>query len=1195
MGSEITLSGLLIAGHTYELSETKAPDGFQRETATITFTMQTNGEIDMKETNAAYSLTKDKTGIIVKNAPITASIMKQNDEHQPQSGVKFTIKPAKGSKFLNEPEQQPFITDENGKIVLDGYLLQGNTYIVHEEKALNGYSYENDRTLTVNEDGIVSWSVDGKEMDNVFTDHALKFDIVKMDDAGNKIAGKLFRLSDSHDQEWAVISNDQGVLIDQNSKQPLAKILAAGETYTLEESEMNNSPYIDLHGVITFEITRDGILDKVKYHENDKVELSKDSLHLQITNVQTTANFKKVNAKGEAVVGAKLAIYADINGKAGDLELYSWTTNEGVHTIKMLPQGTYWLKEVETPYGYITANPIQFTMDGKGKISINNKEGSIKDQAIIMTDELVKGHFKIEKRSDQGVALSNVVFDLYHANGELIAKNLTTDENGNWKSQGSKELSDGLEAGKYYIQETKTQDGYQLPDNTKTYFTIAAKDTNGILTQPDVMSVKVENQPYQRTLDIVKKDKEDEAVIPDTMFTLQRMKDGNGKEVKEDAITKVTGEDGTLSFTMNQKGTYRLSEITPANGYVLGTTPYVKEFVLDDTSAASIVLEDGNTIYNERATGVMQLIKTDDLNKDALDGAVFTLYQGDKKLGDFTTGNNYTKDVSGKWNVERGEAGNLKISGLSWGDYVIKESKAADGYQLENKEAAFTIGKSGTDMILEVNDIAITNLRTTFTFKKLATYVESCSDETLGTGALPKDTTKVLEGAEFSAYDESGKPFASALSDASGNVTFEKMLSNHTYTIKETKVPEGYIDHNSVYQVHIDENGQCGELIDTSTNKAVKEVINDLQRTDIVLKKVSETNPDNRIPNSVYGLYRMPKARFFRSRNADTEPQLIATAKTDQDGTLRFEGVLMNQDYMIKELIAPDGSQRSEHPITITFAMKNGEVVLTNFDDGKGTAKLDEEGNIVWYEPDVVVSFEKVDETGNPLVNATLELLDQDGKVVDTWISDQEAHVTINLLKAGEQYTLRENKAPAGYTLAKDVIFIAEEKDLGPNEQFVQKVTMQNTLTDMIVEKQDKDSGHVLEGAQFVIYDTHRMQIVKDHTGKELKWTSKGIDELVGVPAGDYILKEIVAPDGYQLAKDIAFTLTEDGVLLVDGNVVDKLVVIDERKVEEVITPTPPVDTGDQTQVNVYLAMLSVSIMALGVLMKKLWTLNKKA
>ena len=134
--------------------------------------------------------------------------------------------------------------------------------------------------------------------------------------------------------------------------------------------------------------------------------------------------------------------------------------------------------------------------------------------------------------------------------------------------------------------------------------------------------------------------------------------------------------------------------------------------------------------------------------------------------------------------MESGETGNLKISGLSWGNYVIKESKAADGYQLENKEAVFTIGKSGTDMILEVSDIAITNLRTTFTFKKLATYVESCSDETLGTGALPKDATKVLQGAEFSAYDESGKLFASAISDASGNVTFEKMLSNHTYTIK---------------------------------------------------------------------------------------------------------------------------------------------------------------------------------------------------------------------------------------------------------------------------------------------------------------------------------------------------------------------------------------------------------------------------
>lgn len=1194
MGSEITLSGLLIAGHTYELSETKAPNGYQRAKETITFTMQANGEIDMKETGT-YSLTEDKTGIIVENAPITASIVKQNDKQQPQSGVEFTMKPAEGSKFLNEPEQQPLITDENGEIVLDGYLLQGNTYIIHEEKALNGYAYEEDRTLTVNEDGIVSWSVNGKEMDNVFTDQALKFDIVKMDDAGNKIVGKLFRLSDSHNQEWAVISNDQGVLIDQNSKQPLAEVLAAGETYTLEESEMANSPYINLHGAITFEITRDGILDNVKYHENDKVELSKDSLHLQITNVQTTANFKKVNAEGEAVVGAKLVIYADDNGKVGNKELYSWTTDKDIHTIKMLPQGSYWLKEVETPYGYITANPVQFTMDGKGEMSINNKEGSIKDQTIIMTDELVKGHFKIEKQSNQSVALSDVTFDLYHANGELIAQNLTTDQNGNWMSQGSKELSGGLEAGEYYIQETKTQDGYQLPENTKTYFTIAGKDTVGIITQPDVVSVEVENQPYQRTLDIVKKDKEDEAVIPDTMFTLQRMKDGNGKDVKEDVITKVTGEDGTLSFTMNQKGTYRLSEITPANGYVLGETPYVSEFVLDDTSAASITLEDGNIIYNERSTGVMKLIKTDDISEEALNGAVFTLYQGDKKLGDFTTGNNYTKDTSDKWIIESGEAGNLKISGLSWGEYVIKETKAADGYQLENKEASFTIGKSGTDMILEVSDIAITNLRTTFTFKKLATYVESCSDETLGSGALPKDATKVLQGAEFSAYDESGKLFASVLSDAFGNVTFEKMLANHTYTIKETKVPEGYIDHKSVYQVHIDENGQCGELIDISTNKAVKEVVNDLQRTDIVLKKVSETNPDNSIPNSVYGLYRMPKARFFRSRNADTEPQLIATAKTDQDGTLRFEGVLMNQDYMIKELIAPDGSQRSEHPITITFAMKNGEVVLTSFDDGKGTAKLDEEGNIVWYEPDVIVSFEKVDEEGNPLANATLELLDKDGKVLDTWTSNQEAHVTINLLNAGEQYMLREVKAPAGYTLAKDISFIAEEKDLGPNEQFVQKVTMQNTLSNMIVEKHDKDSGNVLEGAQFVIFDVHSMEIVKDHAGKELKWTSKGIDELVGVPAGDYILKEIIAPDGYQLAKDIAFTLTEDGVLLVDGNVVDKLVVMDEHKVEEVITPTPPIDTGDQTQVNVYLAMLSVSVMALGVLIRKLWTLNRKA
>ena len=101
-----------------------------------------------------------------------------------------------------------------------------------------------------------------------------------MDDAGNKIKDKLFKLTDSDGNEWAVISNAEGVLIDRNSRQPLAKELAAGKSYTLEESKMENSPYINLHSAITFDITRQGTLDNVEYHKSDNVALSKDSLHL---------------------------------------------------------------------------------------------------------------------------------------------------------------------------------------------------------------------------------------------------------------------------------------------------------------------------------------------------------------------------------------------------------------------------------------------------------------------------------------------------------------------------------------------------------------------------------------------------------------------------------------------------------------------------------------------------------------------------------------------------------------------------------------------------------------------------------------------------------------------------------------------------------------------------------------------------
>ncbi|MCC8067613.1 MAG: LPXTG cell wall anchor domain-containing protein [Clostridiales bacterium] len=80
------------------------------------------------------------------------------------------------------------------------------------------------------------------------------------------------------------------------------------------------------------------------------------------------------------------------------------------------------------------------------------------------------------------------------------------------------------------------------------------------------------------------------------------------------------------------------------------------------------------------------------------------------------------------------------------------------------------------------------------------------------------------------------------------------------------------------------------------------------------------------------------------------------------------------------------------------------------------------------------LEISKQDIAGNELPGATLTILDEDGNVVESWISTNEPHY-IEMIPVGK-YTLREETAPDGYVVAEDVEF--EVLDTGE----VQCVTM---------------------------------------------------------------------------------------------------------------------------------------------------------
>ena len=112
------------------------------------------------------------------------------------------------------------------------------------------------------------------------------------------------------------------------------------------------------------------------------------------------------------------------------------------------------------------------------------------------------------------------------------------------------------------------------------------------------------------------------------------------------------------------------------------------------------------------------------------------------------------------------------------------------------------------------------------------------------------------------------------------------------------------------------------------------------------------------------------------------------------------------------------------------------------------------------------VEISKTDIAGKELPGAKLTILDENGEVVESWTSTEEAHY-IEKLPIGK-YTLREEQAPKGYLLTADVTF--EVKDTGE----IQKVAMKDDTAKgkVILNKTDKSSGEPLKGVEFELRDS---------------------------------------------------------------------------------------------------------------------------
>ncbi len=288
-------------------------------------------------------------------------------------------------------------------------LKEGNTYILHEETAPDGYVLATDVEFTV--------TTDKETQHEVMIDKVVEMS--KVDVAGEEVEGAKIQVFDK----------DGNIVDEWTSGKETHKInnLVEGETYILHE-EITPEGYVKATDV-EFTVTT----DKETQHEV-MVDKIVDVTKTDLTN-------------GEELEGAELVV-TDKDGNIID----KWTSTKEPHHITGLEEGKkYTLTETTAPYGYEIAESIEFEVS----CDKENQLLEMKDMPILKFVRVEK----LDKDTKEHIKSNKFVFGIYE--DEECTKLIK--EAGANEFEGTA-LFDELRYGTYYIKEIKAPLGYKLSD-----------------------------------------------------------------------------------------------------------------------------------------------------------------------------------------------------------------------------------------------------------------------------------------------------------------------------------------------------------------------------------------------------------------------------------------------------------------------------------------------------------------------------------------------------------------------------------------------------------------------------------------------------------------------------------------------------------------------------------------------------------
>lgn len=856
----------------------------------------------------------------------------------------------------------------------------------------------------------------------------------------------------------------------------------------------------------------------------------------QIKNTKTTAKLQitKVDAASATALlqGAVFGLYKD--AQCTDLVGTKTTDADGKAAFTGLELGrTYYYREETAPTGYVLDSTVKSITIGTGT------ETAVVTKEVTVENTKQNGSLRVKKVDDSVPAnpIAGIQFKLKDSSGAYVQKDssdyvVVTDEDGEATFKN-------LSYGSYTLEEVSGSVPAKYTPSPGISVEINSNTTK---------AVTVVNSVKRFKLQVVKVDKTDTAKkLAGATFTLYS-KDGVRLAEKE------TGVDGTIEFDNLAYDGYYITEMKAPDGYnATGSISFSADKFTTTPGQSGTdwnsAWEAGTntftiTVQDTKQNGQIVLTKNDK-NGVVLPGAEFTLYKDGLEV------TNATSDSSGK----------VAFTGLAYGTYTVQETKAPSvtvigkTYIMDPTVYTIEVVSDTKNKVISPASVSnngqlvsSSNSLVTVTNDEQVTTPPNISFKLLKQG---KDgvtsAVSVLGGATFGFYEiKTGgteKLLATATSGNNGMVYFrqiniENCASDSTFVVRELHAPTGYKKSDIDYVLgstkrdltdyaDVPSSGVSGKsdeqilwMLEKSKNQTAPSkatVVNEQILGRVYVQKISSYD-STALAGAEFTLY---KEDGTTPVSGITNPQT-----TDATGGVTFTNLPLDK-YVVKETKAPKGYVVSTGTQTVTISDETLQ-------------------NLTFKDDRIDLSISKLAVGGSvELQGAKLKITKTDGTVViPEWTSSTTPKkISYSALETGVYYVLKETSAPAGYAYSADITFRINADgtitiDTGNSDANAsvsgQTLVMRDAPIAISVEKVDASNSNApLQNAILAVIDGSNNKELERFT---TNGTAHALDmSKITVPADntkkDYILREISAPTGYEIAEDIIFAVDKSGVV----------------------------------------------------------------